>query len=327
MATINRRKALSGTLAFLASCPTPATHAQAHYPERPIRVIVPYAPGGVGDATMRVLAPRLEQKLGQKIIIESKPGASGSIGTLEVARAQPDGYTLLVGATNDFVINQFVMKLSFDPLAALTPVAKVVDIPVVFFSNSSVPARDLAEFAQYARANAGKLNYGSQGNGTLNHLLIERFRQLAGLDIAHIPYGGSPPAMMALLANQIQLFSAAWVVAAGHRGESKLTVLAVTTEKRLGALPEAPTTIEAGFPKLAILNWWGMAAPKGTPEPVIQTLNQAVAAALHDPAVVERFAALGMLVPTQTRAQFVASLRSEADLWSEVIQRGKIAAE
>jgi tripartite-type tricarboxylate transporter receptor subunit TctC len=327
MTMINRRKALGGTLALLASCPAPAIHAQAHYPERPIRVVVPYAPGGVGDATLRVLTPRLEQKLRQKLVIESKPGASGSIGTLEVARAQADGYTVLLGATNNFVINQFVMKLSFDPLTALTPVAKVVDIPVVFFSNSSVPARDLGEFAQYARANAGKLNYGSQGNGTLNHLLIERFRQLAGLDIAHIPYGGSPPAMMALLANQIQLFSAAWVVAAGHRGESKLRVLAVTTETRLATLPEVPTTIEAGFPKLAILNWWGMAAPKGTPEPVIQALNEAVAEGLHDPAVVERFAALGMLVPTQTRAQFVASLRSEADLWSEVIQRGKIAAE
>jgi tripartite-type tricarboxylate transporter receptor subunit TctC len=219
------------------------------------------------------------------------------------------------------------MKMSFDPLTALTPVAKVVDIPIVFFSNSSVPARNLNDFVAYARANPGTLNYGSQGNGSLNHVLIERFKQVAGIDITHIPYGGSPPAMMALLANQIQLFSAAWVVGAGHRGESKLTVLAVTTEQRLPALPEVPTVIEAGFPRLAILNWWGMAAPEGTPTPVLQMLSQAVVDALHDSGVAERFATLGMLVPTQTREQFAASLRPEADLWSQVIQRGKIATE
>lgn len=327
MTQINRRQALVSALALLASFPTPVVHAQAKYPERPIRVIVPFAAGGVGDATMRLLAPRMEQQLGQKLVIESKPGASGNIGTLEVARAQPDGYTVLVGAMGNFVINQFLTKMSFDPLTALMPVAKVVDIPIVLFSNSSVPARNLSQFIAYAGANPGKLNYGSQGNGSLNHLLIERFKQVAGLEIIHIPYGGSPPAMLALLANQIQLFSAALVVGAAQVGEGRLTILAVTTEKRLPALPDAPTMIEAGFPKLTILNWWGMAAPEGTPAPVIRTLNQAVTDALRDPLVVERFATLGMLVPTQTIEQFTANLKSEAALWSQVIQRGKIASE
>jgi tripartite-type tricarboxylate transporter receptor subunit TctC len=327
MTEINRRQVLGATLASLASLPTTAVYAEAVYPERPIRVIVPFAAGGVGDTTMRLLAPRMERKLGQKLIVESRPGAGGYIGAQEVARANADGYTVLVAAMGNFVINQFLMKMSFDPLTALTPVAKVVDIPIVFFSNSSVPARDLGDFVAYARANPGKLNYGSQGNGSLNHVLIERFKHVAGIDITHIPYGGSPPAMMALLADQIQLFSAAWVVGAGHRGESKLTVLAVTTEQRLPALPEVPTVIEAGFPRLAILNWWGMAAPKGTPTPVLQVLSQAVADALHDQDVADRFATLGMLVPTQTREQFATSLRPEADLWSQVIQQGKIATE
>jgi tripartite-type tricarboxylate transporter receptor subunit TctC len=219
------------------------------------------------------------------------------------------------------------MKMSFDPLISLTPVAKLVDIPVVFFSNSSVPARNLGEFIAYARANPGKLNYGSQGSGSLNHLLIERFKQVAGIDIVHVPYRGSPPAMLDLLTNQIQLFSAALVVGAGHLGEGKLTVLAVTTDKRLPALPDVPTVIEAGFPDLNVLNWWGMAAPKGTPERVLQVLSQAVANTLRDPVVVERFAALGMLVPIQTRAQFADGLRSEANLWSQVIRQGKIATE
>ena len=327
MTQINRRQALVSALALLASFPTPVVHAQAKYPERPIRVIVPFAAGGVGDATMRLLAPRMEQQLGQKLVIESKPGASCNIGTLEVARAQPDGYTVLVGAMGNFVINQFLTKMSFDPLTALMPVAKVVDIPIVLFSNSSVPARNLSQFIAYAGANPGKLNYGSQGNGSLNHLLIERFKQVAGLEIIHIPYGGSPPAMLALLANQIQLFSAALVVGAAQVGEGRLTIFAVTTEKRLPALPDVPTMIEADFPKLTILNWWGMAAPEGTPAPVIRTLNQAVTDALRDPLVVERFATLGMLVPTQTIEQFTANLKSEAALWSQVIQRGKIASE
>jgi len=327
MIRINRRQVLGGSLALLTPVAAPAVHAQPHYPERPIRVIVPFATGGVGDATMRLLAPRMEQQLGQKLIIESKPGASGNIGAQEVTRAPADGYTVLVAAMGNFVINQFLMKMSFDPMTALTPVAKIVDIPVVFFSNASVPARNLAEFVAHARANPGKLNYGSQGHGSLNHLLIERFKQVAGIDITHIPYGGSPPAMLALLANQIELFSAAWVVGASQFGQGKLTVLAVTTERRLPALPEVPTVAEAGFPELAISNWWAMAAPKDTPEPIIRTLDHAVIDALRDPGVVERFATLGMLAPTQTREQFSASLRSEAALWSEIIQRGNIATE
>jgi tripartite-type tricarboxylate transporter receptor subunit TctC len=327
MTRINRRQALGGSLALLASFPAPAVHAQAHYPERPIRVVVPFGAGGVGDTIMRLMAPAMEQSLGQKLVIESKPGASGNIGTLEVARAQPDGYTILVGAMNTFVINRSLMKMSFDPLSALAPVAKIVDIPVVFFSNTAVPARTLGEFVAHARRNSGQLNYGSQGNGTLNHLLIERLKQLAGIDMTHIPYAGSPAAMMALLANQIQLFSAAWVVGAGHLADGKLTVLAVTADKRLPALPDVPTMTEAGLPGLNLLNWWGMAAPTGTPEPVIRRLDHAVAGALRDPRVVERFAASGLLVPTQTAEQFSTSLTSEAALWAEIIQRGKIVVE
>ena len=326
MTQINRRQALVSALALLASFPTPVVHAQAKYPERPIRGRALRGRRGrrCDHAASR---PKNGAAAGSEARHRIETGASGNIGTLEVARAQPNGYTVLVGAMGNFVINQFLTKMSFDPLTALMPVAKVVDIPIVLFSNSSVPARNLSQFIAYAGANPGKLNYGSQGNGSLNHLLIERFKQVAGLEIIHIPYGGSPPAMLALLANQIQMFSAALVVGAAQVGEGRLTIFAVTTEKRLPALPDVPTMIEAGFPKLTILNWWGMAAPEGTPAPVIRTLNQAVTDALRDPLVVERFATLGMLVPTQTIEQFTANLKSEAALWSQVIQRGKIASE
>lgn len=328
MIRCNRRQILcAGMAASLAGFRARTARSQTHYPQRPIRVIVPFAAGGVGDAAIRVLAPRLEQKLAQKLVIESKPGAAGNIGTLEVVRAAADGYTILVAAAGNFVINQFLMKMSFDPLAALTPVAKVAEIPIIFCSNPSVQAHDLAQFIAYARAHRGKLNYGSPGNGSVNHLLVENLKRVADIEIAHIPYRGSPPATLAAIANEIQLYAIGLAAVAGHLKEGKLTALAVTANQRLPMLPEVPTVVEAGFPSLAISNWWGMAAPKQTSESVIGVLNQAIVETLSDTTVVERFAALGMLVPTQTREQFVASLSAEADLWSQIIERGKIVIE
>ena len=328
MIRCNRRQILcAGMAASLAGFRARTARSQTHYPQRPIRVIVPFAAGGVGDAAIRVLAPRLEQKLAQKLVIESKPGAAGSIGTLEVVRAAADGYTILVAAAGNFVINQFLIKMSFDPLAALTPVAKVAEIPIIFCSNPSVQAHDLAQFIAYARAHRGKLNYGSPGNGSVNHLLVENLKRVADIEIAHIPYRGSPPATLAAIANEIQLYAIGLAAVAGHLKEGKLTALAVTANQRLPMLPEVPTVVEAGFPSLAISNWWGMAAPKQTSESVIGVLNQAIVETLSDTTVVERFAALGMLVPTQTREQFVASLSAEADLWSQIIERGKIVIE
>jgi tripartite-type tricarboxylate transporter receptor subunit TctC len=327
MTRINRRQALGGALASLAACRVQTVRAQARYPDRSIRVIVPFAPGGVGDSVMRVLAPRMEQQLGQKLVIESKPGGAGNLGAREVARAEADGYTILVAACGNFVINQFLTKLPFDPLVALAPVAKVAEIPIVFFAKPSLPARNLGEFITHARANPGKLNYGSPGIGSINHLLVERLKQVADIDIIHVPFRGSPPAMLALLADQIQLFPVGLLIGATHLADGKLTALAVSTAKRIPALPNVPTAIEAGWSDLTISNWWGMAVPKGTPDPITRLLDQAVVAALRDPNVVERFAALGLLVPTQTSEQFTASLRPEAALWSEIVHRGKITGE
>jgi len=327
MTQLNRRQILGGTLASLAACRVPTARAQAQYPVRSIRVIVPFAAGGIGDTIMRVLAPRMEQTLGQKLVIESKPGGAGNLGAREVARAEADGYTILVAACGNFVINQFLTKMPFDPLTALTPVAKIAEIPIVFCSNPSVPVRSLAEFIAYARAHRGKLNYGSPGNGSVNHLVVENLKQVAGIELTHIPYRGSPPATLAALANEIQLYAIGLAAVAGHLKDGKLTALAVTTKNRMATLPAVPTVIEAGFPNLVMSNWWAMAVPARTPEPIVGLLNQAVVEALNDPTAVEQFAALGMHVPTQTKEQFVASLGPEADLWSQVIARGKIVGE
>jgi tripartite-type tricarboxylate transporter receptor subunit TctC len=319
MLRLNRRDVLVGCI--LAPL---AARAAARYPDRPIRVIIPYTAGGLAETIMRLLAVSMEPRLGQKLVIEAKPGAAGNIGTQEVVRAEPDGYEILVAPTNNFVINQFLLKMTFDPLTALTPVAKVADVPLVLFSNPSVPARTLEEFIAYARANPGKLNYGTPAVGTVNHLLIERLIQTTGIDITHVPYRGSPEATLALLKNDIQLFPIGLSVGMGNLREGKFTALAVAAPQRLRMLPGVPTMGEAGFPGFVTTNWWGMAAPAGIPNDIADTLHQAVAEALRTAPVQARFLDMGMLAPEISRQQFAASLKAEAALWSETIARGNI---
>src|SRR5262245_26851854 len=189
--------------------------AAQDYPNKPIRVVMTYTAGGVSEGIIRLLAPKMEEVLGQKLIIEAKPGAAGNIGVIEVAKSPPDGYTLVVTATNNFVINQFTMKMPIDPLTALTPVAKLADVPLVLFSTPAIPAKNFAQFMDYVKANPGKVNFGSPAPGTVNQLLLERIKQLRGLDMQHIPYRGSPQATMALLQNDIQLYTVGFAAGVG----------------------------------------------------------------------------------------------------------------
>jgi tripartite-type tricarboxylate transporter receptor subunit TctC len=318
MFRLNRRQVLIGSvLAPLAA------HA-ARYPDRPIRVIVPYTAGGLAETILRLLAVSMEARLGQKLVIEAKPGAAGNIGTQEVVRADPDGYEILVAATNNFVINQFLLKMSFDPLTALTPIAKIADVPLVLFSNPTVPARTLPEFIAYARAHPGELNYGTPSVGTVNHLLIERLKQTTGIELTHVPYKGSPEPLLALLKNDIQLFPIGLSVGLGHLREGKLTALAVAAGQRLRLIPGVPTMNEAGLPGFTASNWWGMAGPAGTPDDIADILYKAVTEALATQPVTARFLEMGMLAPEISRQQFAASLKAEAALWSETIARGNI---
>jgi tripartite-type tricarboxylate transporter receptor subunit TctC len=315
---------LSRRQVLIASALAPLAAYAARYPDRPIRVIVPYTAGGLAETILRLLAMSMEARLGQKLVIEAKPGAAGNIGTQEVARADPDGYEILVAATNNFVINQFLLKMSFDPLTALTPIAKVADVPLVLFSNPSVPARTLPEFIAYARAHPGELNYGTPSVGTVNHLLIERLKQTTGIELTHVPYKGSPEALLALLKNDIQLFPIGLSVGLGHLREGKLTALAVAASQRLRIIPGVLTMSEAGFPGFTASNWWGMAGPAGIPDDVADALHKAVIEALATQPVQARFLEMGMLAPEVTRQQFAASLRAEAAQWSETIARGNI---
>lgn len=324
MQKITRRQFLAATTA----APFVATRAKAaNYPDRPIRVIIPYTAGGVAETIMRLLAVSMERRLGQKLVLEAKPGAAGNIGTQEVARSAPDGYTLLVAATNNFAINQFVIRMPFDPVTTFAPVAKVSEVPLVLFSNPAVPARTMREFIDYARANPGKANYGVPGLGTVNHLMMERLKQTTGVEITRVPYKGSPDATLALIKNDIQLFPIGLAAVGGHYREGRLTALAVATEKRVPMLPDVPTMAESGFPGFVASNWWGMAAPAGTPDDILDTLAQAVAEAQKTAPVQERFDVMGMLTPEPSRQQFAASIRAEAEQWRETVQRGRITLE
>lgn len=324
MRQMTRREALAS--AVLA--PLAATRANATgYPDRPIRVVSPYAAGGVGETIMHLLAVSMEPRLGQRLIVEARPGAAGNLGTEEVARAAPDGETLLIAATNNFVINQYVMKLTFDPLAGLAPIAKVAEVPLVLFSNPAVPAKTLQQFIAYAKANPGKVNYGVPSLGTVNHLLMERLKQTTGIEMTCIPYRGSPPAVLALLKNEIQVFPIGLAAIGTRLQDGQVTALAVATERRVPMLPDVPTIAESGFPGFVASNWFGMAAPAKTPDNILDTVANAVSEAQNTALVRDRFKALGMLVPALSRQQFTASLKSEAGFWRETVQRGKISIE
>ena len=297
------------------------------YPTRYIRIVNPYTPGGPADSILRLLAPKMEEVLGQKLVIENKPGAAGNIGTIEVANSPADGYTILMAATNNLVINQFVTKMSVDPLQTLKPVAKIVDVPIVLFSNPSVPAKDFKQFMSHVRSHPGKINYGTPGQGTVNHLLMERMKQTTGMDMLHIPYRGGAPGILAVMSNDIQLFAVGLVVGAGQLKDGKITALAVSTADRLGALPDVQTLTEAGLIGLSAANWWALAVPVGTPEHAVRKLREALQAALREPQLIERFETLGLVVPKESPDNFADGLKAEAALWSETVRKGSITVQ
>jgi tripartite-type tricarboxylate transporter receptor subunit TctC len=324
MRAMTRRTVL--TTAMLA--PLTAVGARADvYPDRAIRVVSPYAAGGVGENIVHLLAADMEPRLHQKLVLEAKPGASGNLGAEEVARATPDGYTVVIGATNNFVINQYLIKMTFDPVVALAPIAKAAEVPLVLFSNPAVPARTLKDFIAYAKANPGKVNYGVPSLGTVNHLMMERLKQTTDTQITCIPYRGSPPAVLALLKNEVQVFPIGLAAVGTNFSDGKLTALAVATRERVPMLPDVPTISESGYPGFVASNWFGLAAPAGTPDGILDVFAGAVAEAQNTDLVKERFTKLGMLVPKLSRAQFAETLQSEAASWRETVQRGKISIE
>lgn len=302
--------------------------AWADWPERPIRIVVPYSPGAMGDVLSRLISEELRKRLGQTVIVENRPGAGGNIGASAVAQAAPDGYTLLVGATNNFVINQFLYpRMAFDPLKAFEPITIMAEVPSVIFVNADVPAKVFAEFALYAKAHPGKVNYGSPGIGTTPHLSAELINKSHGLAMTHVGYKGSAPAITALISNEVQFYLGGAGLGAQHIKSGKLRALAVSSAERLELLPDTPTFDEAGLRGVTARNWWGAAAPAGTPKVVLDRLNAAFRAALSAPAVRRQLAGLGVLGVANSREQMAKQLAQEADQWSKAIKELGVKVE
>ncbi len=321
-------KFLAALIAGLAAALTPPAAAAQGYPDKPIRVIYPYAAGGTGDIVMRLLLPALEKRFGQRILIETRPGAGGNIAAQQVAAAAPDGYTLLLGATNNFTINQFLFaNMVFDPRKAFAPITIVVDVPSVFFVNPAVPAKTLQEFVALARQNPGKLNYASPAVGTTNHINVELLSQIERIQLNHVPYKGLPPALLATIAGDVQLCLAGFGPGRPQLAAGKLRAIAVGSARRLPAAPDIPTLGESGYKGMRASNWFGLAAPAGTSPAIVKRWADEVREALAAPEVDKRLAELGLVPVGDAPEEFERQIADEAKLWERVIRTAGIKLE
>jgi tripartite-type tricarboxylate transporter receptor subunit TctC len=296
------------------------------YPTRPIRWVVPYTPGGGTDITARIIGQWLSERLGQQFIIENKPGAGNNIGTETVVTAPPDGYTLLLVNPANAINATLYRKLSFNFLRDITPVAGIMRVPNVMEVNPEVPAKTVAEFIAYAKANPGKINWATSGNGTSVHLSGELFKMMTGVDLTHIPYKGSAPALTDMIAGTVQVIFDNMPPSLPHIRAGKLRALAVTTNVRSDALPDVPTVAET-VPGYEASAFYGMGVPKGTPPEIIDKLNKEVNAGLADPKIKARLAELGGMLIPGTPAEFGKLVSDETDKWAKVIKTGGVALE
>jgi tripartite-type tricarboxylate transporter receptor subunit TctC len=300
--------------------------AALDYPTRPVRWIVPYTPGGGTDITARIMAQWLSERLGQQFVIENKPGAGNNIGTEAAIHSPPDGYTLLLVNPANAINTTLYPRLSFNFIRDSAPVAGIMRVPNVMEVNPSLPAKTVAEFIAYAKANPGKINWATSGNGTSVHLSGELFKMMTGVEMANIPYKGSAPALTDLIAGTVQVIFDNMPPSLPHIRAGKLRALAVTTATRSEALPEVPTVAET-VPGYEASAFYGMSAPKGTPPEIIDKLNQEISAALADPKVKARLAELGGILIPGSPADFGKLVAAETDKWAKVIKEGGVSLE
>ena len=307
---------------------SPAALAQGKYPQRPITLVVPTAPGGSTDFTARLISEPLSRALGQPVVVDNKPGASGNIGNQFVARAKPDGYTLLVSYSGYHVGNPHLFKQSgWDPIKDFAPVAMMTRAPQVIAVSPKLPVNNLKELIAYAKANPGKLNYASSGNGSIQHIAGELFKQLTGTFITHIPYRGSGPAVQDLMAGQVDIFitTPAGVVSQIQGG--RLKGIAVTSKQRLSSLPNVATAAEQGLNGYELDSWFALYAPAGTPAEVVQLLNTEVNKILAAPEIRKKADDSGTGVAQMTPQQLGEFTKKELDYWGKVIKGAKITLE
>jgi len=298
------------------------------WPARPLRLVVPFAPGGVTDTSARVVADRLGARLGQSVVVENRPGASGNIGTQQVAQAAPDGYTLLLGFDGTMVINPWVFaRIPFDTLRDFEPVTKLGDATLILAAHPSVAANDVRELIALAKAKPGTLSYGTSGTGGTPHLAGEMLNQRAGITLVHVPYKGGGPAITDAVGGQIPLVFTAIAGAQQYVKSGRLKALGVPSAKRSAALPDAKTFIEAGLDGFVVDSWVGVLAPAKTPRPAIDKLQRETAAVLAEPEVRERYAVLGIEPAGNTPEEFAAQIRADLARWEKVVKQANIRQE
>ena len=299
-----------------------------NYPTKPIRLVVPFAPGGSSSIVARALAAEMEKGLGQAIIVDNKPGGGGNIAMLEVAKADPDGYTLIIGHVGSLAVNPFMYStLPYDVDRDFAPVSLLAIVPAIFVVHESVPAKDLREFVALAKKEPGKMNYGSAGNGSAGHLAMEYLKQVTGIDIQHVPYKGTGPNVIDLIAGRTQAASAGTPPLMPHVKAGKLRVIAVGTATRLHTLPETGTVAEQGYPGFETSQWYGLNAPAKTPEPIIRRLAAEAAKAAKNPKVIERFAADDAQAIGSTPAEYAAYIKKEQERWGKVVRAAGLKAD
>ena len=324
MSKITRRTALAATAATLAT----STWSQDAFPNRPIRLVVPFTPGGVTDTSGRVIAEFLGKRLGQQVVVENKPGASGNIGTAQVASAAPDGYTLVLGFDGTMVINPHVFaKVPFDTTKDFTPVGKIGDAVLILVAHPGVAARTLSELIALSRNQAGGLSYGTSGTGGTPHIAGELLRQRTGAVLEHVPYKGGGQALIDVLGGSIPLVYTAVAGAHGHVKSGKLKAIGVSSAQRTSALPDVPTFIEGGVPDFVVNSWVGLLAPARTPAAIVKRLNTELNAVLADPAAREKLATLGIDPTPGTPEQFGDEMRRDLARYGAVVRAAGIKIE
>ncbi len=304
----------------------PAVQAAESYPIKPIRMVVPYPPGGNTDLFARLIAQRLTQSWGQQVVVDNRAGGNTLIGTEMVARAIPDGYTIMVTTLTFTVSPSLYKKLPYDTIKDFTPITLAVSLPNVLVVNPSVPAKTLQELIQYAKANPGKLNYASTGAGTSPHLSMELLKTMAGIDLVNIPYKGGAPAMADLIGGQISAQFIGLSVALPHIKSGKLRALGVTSAKRASVAPDIPTVAET-VPGYELDTWFGVFGPGGMPAALARRLQKEIAKILHSPDLTEHLANLGAKPVGNTPEQFAAHVKSEVNKYARIVKTANIRVE
>ena len=319
---LTRRNFLGATAAGLVVAGTGgATSAQSGYPDKPIRLIVPYPPGGSTDIAARVVGEQISQTLGQRFVVDNRPGAGGNIGMQLAATSDPDGYTIVVGTTAHAINMTLFKDLSYDTVKDFEPIALLTEVPLMLVVNPSVKAQTVEDLIALAKQEPGSLDVASSGNGQSTHLAAELFNAMAGVKMTHIPYKGSAPAITDVVAGHVQLMFDTVMSALPHVQAGKLRALAVTSAKRAPVVPDVPTIAEAALPGYEAIAWNGLFAPKGTPRAIIEQLNAETVKAVQSDKVKEQFASMGATARPTSPDEFASYVRNEVTKWAKVVTK------